>query len=213
MLLLFSPLFGAEYVEGVHYERIPFPTKTKDASKIEVVEVFSYGCIHCYRFEPNLERWRFTLPNDVIFRRTPAAFMPGWGRLAQAFYTAEVLGVLDKIHNPLFQAIHEHRLDMSNPSLLSRLFEQAAGINEETFKENFMSFETQRLIGQSSAAIRMYRVRQVPSLVIDGKYLVSNQGFEGGNAEMLDVADFLIKQRREERTVSPAPAASKTLEN
>ena len=212
-LVLFMPLVCAEYQEGIHYEPIPLPANIKDASKIEVVEVFSYGCIHCYRFEPTLESWRYKLSKDVTFRRVPAAFSPGWGRLAQAFHTAEMLGVLDKIHDPLFAAIHEHRLNMSDTSLLTRLFEQAAGIDEETFKGHFTSFETQRLVGLSSAEIRVYRVTHVPSMVVDRRYLVSNEGLEGGNAEMLDVVDFLIQQRRKERAASSSSAVNNATED
>ena len=93
--------------EGVHYERLPVPVDTADAGRVEVVEVFSYACIHCYTFEPYIEAWRAKLDDDVAFRRVPAVFSPQWGELARMFYAAEQLGVLEQVHGGIFEALHE----------------------------------------------------------------------------------------------------------
>ena len=63
-LLRLLPLLGlllmpfsntlAEYTEGIEYERLASPVPTVDANKVEVVELFWYGCPHCYRLEPHL---------------------------------------------------------------------------------------------------------------------------------------------------------------
>ncbi|MCE2437613.1 MAG: thiol:disulfide interchange protein DsbA/DsbL [Pseudomonadales bacterium] len=157
-IMLAGLAFADEFEQGVHYTKIPIPSKTLDPSRVEVVEVFSYACPHCYNFRPLLDAWKNRLPEDVAFRRVHAVFSPSWGRLAQAFHVAESLEALERIHVPLFEAIHEHRLDMSQTDLLARLFEQRAGVDKETFQSAFTTFETQRRVGESMAALRVYRI-------------------------------------------------------
>ena len=83
------------------------PTQTDN--KIEVLEVFWYGCPHCYDFEPHIENWLKDLPEDVEFRRMPGIFNKSWIAHAKAYFTAEKMGILDKIHSPLFTALHRER--------------------------------------------------------------------------------------------------------
>ena len=101
------------YVEGTHYEVIDIPVETgleaELPRKVEVVEVFSYMCVHCYSFDPLLERWEQDKSEQAVFNRLPAVFSPDWALVAQAFYTAEILGVTEQMHEPLFAAIHNRR--------------------------------------------------------------------------------------------------------
>jgi len=83
------------------------PTTSKD--KVEVVELFWYGCPHCYKFEPYVERWLKRKPKNVKFVRMPGVFRASWEIHARAYYTAEILGVVDKVHKPMFEAIHEQK--------------------------------------------------------------------------------------------------------
>ena len=97
----------AEFHEGKQYEVLATPIATQAANKIEVVELFWYGCPHCFHFEPEITAWLKKKPADVNFRRVPAVFDPRWVPHARAYFAAEALGVLDKFHGPLFKAIHE----------------------------------------------------------------------------------------------------------
>lgn len=98
-LLLTTPfsLFAAadsDYIEGINYERItpPLPGGTK--GKVEVRELFWYGCPHCDRFDPFVEAWLKTKADYIDFNHMPAVFNnPNWRLHATAFYTAETLGV------------------------------------------------------------------------------------------------------------------------
>ena len=112
--LLAAPLHAEEYVEGIHYERLPVEI-SPSGDAVEVVEVFSYACVHCFNFDPDIHRWQALQSTDVKFSRLPAIFNETWSLFAQAFYAAEVLGVADKVHTPIFEAIHERGILLQGP--------------------------------------------------------------------------------------------------
>ena len=99
----------ARFVEGEHYELIEPSVAVRDADKVEVVEMFSYACIHCYNFDTYVQAWKSKQADDVDFRAVPAIFNPDWEALAVAFYTAEALGVSDEVHERMFRASISNR--------------------------------------------------------------------------------------------------------
>ena len=185
----------AAYQEGRHYVRLPTPVETRDPDRIEVVELFSYGCIHCFNFDPAVERWLETVPDDVDFHRIPAVFNAYWAALAQAFYTAELLDVLGEVHTPIFEGVHVYRLEMNREQLLARLFERDADVEQEEFLRVFNSFGVQSRVRKADASTRMYRATGVPTMIVDGIYRIETD-MAGGQEQMLDVVDFLVEQER-----------------
>jgi thiol:disulfide interchange protein DsbA len=188
-----------EFEAGAHYEVLPIPVETATPGKIEVVEVFSYACGGCFGFDPVLQAWRQTLAGDVAFRRVPAVFRDDWKIFAQAFYAAEALGVGDKVHQPLFDAIHLRGLDLRDPKLLAGVFKDAAGVDEDEFIRVLNSFGVRSKTLQADAQGRMYRVTGVPTMIVDGKYRVYGGMLQGSNVRVLTVVDFLLDKIRSER--------------
>lgn len=200
-LCLGAPAMGQEddaapaYREGVHYLKLPVRVETRDPERIEVVELFSYGCIHCFRFDPAVEAWREEQPDDVDFHRVPAVFNAYWAALAQAFYTADLLGVMGQVHTAIFEGVHVYRQEMNRPELLARLFEREAGVEREEFLRVFDSFGVQSRVRKADASTRMYRATGVPTLIVNGAWRIETE-MAGGHDQMLDVADFLIERER-----------------
>lgn len=195
---------AAEFEEGVHYVELPVPVETRDPSKIEVVEVFSYACIHCYNLEPMVAAWRQTIPDDVDFQRLPLVsqrLVP----LAQAFYAAETMGVLDRVHMPMFAAIHEYGIDMSRREYIRRLFVRDADVDEDEFMRVFDSFGVQSRVRQADARGRMYRILATPSIVVNGRYVTESGrvGLQG----MFLVVNHLIERERAGRADAEASAS------
>lgn len=188
---------GETFVEGKHYERLPEPVRTADPSRIEVVEVFWYGCVHCFHFEPLIDDWKKTLPEDVDFHRSPAMWNPVMAMHAQAFYTAQALGVLDKMHGPLFAALNVDRKKLQSEGELADFFAEH-GVSKEDFTKTFNSFGVKSSVKQADARARSYRISGTPEMVVNGKYRVSART-AGGQAEMLKVIDFLLAQERAAR--------------
>ena len=193
---------AAEFEEGTHYRELPIAVETLAPGKVEVVEVFSYACIHCYRLEPVLSVWRRTLPEDVEFRRLPlvtARLLP----LAQAYFTAETLGVVEGVHLALFEAIHDHGIDMTQPQYIRRLFEREAQVGQEDFQRVFDSFGIRSRVRQADAQGRAYRVMATPTLVVNGRYIAEVPA-GGGMEGMFRVVDYLVEQERQAMQQEPS---------
>jgi thiol:disulfide interchange protein DsbA len=201
-LIRLLPLFGlfllpigtalAQYDEGTQYKRLVAPVPTVDASKVEVVELFWYGCPHCYRLEPDLSKWLKNKPANVVFVRVPGVFRPLWGFHAKVYYTAEVLGVLDQVHPAMFEAMHVQRRKMNSVDEVKALFAQY-GVTSEKFDNAFNSFAVDAKVRRATDLTRRYGLEGVPALVINGKYVTDGVMAHGHNG-MLQVTDYLISK-------------------
>lgn len=168
----------------------PQPVETTD--KIEVLEFFWYGCIHCYNLEPKLETWLKTLPKDVEFRRVPAVFNERWAHDASIFYAFEAMGLLDKLHRPFFDAIHRDRLRTDNWQNLSAWLEKQ-GVDTKKFETTVKSFGVQ---SKTKRAIRLttgYKIDGTPAMAVHGRYTVPSS--EG----MLGTVNQLVAQIRKQK--------------
>ncbi len=195
LLLAFSSsTMAAQYEEDVDFERLGQPQSTKSDSKIEVIEFFWYGCPHCNNFEPYLKRWKKGLASDVEVLLVPAIFRPEWEIHARAFYTAQMLKVLDKIHPAMFNAIHNMGKRMSSEAEIKQLF-MDNGVSERDFKRIFKSFAVESKVRKAKTMPRNYGVKSVPNIVVNGKFR-TNAGLAGNNVNVLKVADYLIREER-----------------
>lgn len=198
LLILLTPLMAsaqpAKFVAGTNYHVLETPVRTRDSGKIEVVEVFWYGCSHCYHFEPLIKQWKKGLAADVDFWNSPAMWNGAMKLHAQAFYTAEALGVAEKLHEPLFTTLVVERKRLANPDDIEDLFADY-GVDREAFKKTFKSFSVNSKVKQADARARSYKISGTPELVVNGKYRVTAK-LAGGQKQMLDVANFLIAKER-----------------
>ncbi|MFP6835090.1 MAG: thiol:disulfide interchange protein DsbA/DsbL [Pseudomonadales bacterium] len=200
-----APARAAEFEEGVHYQRLPVGVETRDDGKVEVVEVFSYACNHCKDFDPTLEVWRARQTDGVDFHRMPAIFNETYAVFGQAFYAADVLGVGEAVHTPIFRAVHERGVDLRDPSQMSALFHEVGGVSPDEFAQVFNSFGVRGRVQQADARARAYRISGVPALIIDGTFRVDGR-MAGSNTRMLEITDFLVAQRRAEKGLQAAQA-------
>jgi len=180
------------------YETLTPPQPTQDASKIEVIEFFWYGCPHCYAFEPLVRDWLKTLPAHVQFIRQPAIFSEVWGKHAKAFFTAEALGILDKVHDALFDAIQNQHRKLLTEEDLGKFFAEH-GVKEEDFRNAYRSFLVDTRMRQAEGMAARYGVTGVPALVVNGKYKI-NTTLAKTHENMLKIADRLIQQETAARS-------------
>ncbi len=180
------------YEEGTHYAVLPIPVKVREPGKIEVTEYFSYGCPHCYQFDPMISSWSNGLSDKVVFNRTPAIWNKDYQVYAQTYYTAEALQITDTVHGALFNAIQNQGKRLNDPKEMAVFF-AAFGIDPVDFARVYQSFGVKASLQQAEARGRAYRSSGVPAMIVNGKYRVEGQ-MAGGNAEMLRVVDFLINK-------------------
>lgn len=196
--LLLSPMVTTAepllYQEGVHYQLITPPVPTADASTVEVVELFWYGCPHCFHFEPLLSEWMKSKPAGVSFRRIPAIFAKQWEIHASAMYAAEALGSLEKLHRPLFDAIHtDNRRIFDEESLVQ--FASEVGIDATQFRQALNSPTVLAKVKLASNATRDYGIDGVPSIIINGKYRIT-ASMAGSQEDIIKVVNFLIAKEK-----------------
>ncbi|GAB6067285.1 thiol:disulfide interchange protein DsbA [Methylothermus subterraneus] len=187
--LLAGAVAAQEYVE------LNPPRPTADPTKIEVIEFFWYGCPHCFRFDPYLEDWLKSKPAEVAFRRQPVIFGPHWAPQARAYFTAEVLGVVDKIHKDFFDAMHVAKKPMASEEELAEFF-VAHGVDRQAFQSAFRSFAVDLKVRQAEAIAADYGITGVPSLVVNGKYAITGQTAKT-YAKMIEALKTLVERERQ----------------
>lgn len=197
-LLALLPLTvqSAKIIEGFEYKRIVPAQQTQAAAgQIEVVELFWYGCPHCYRFEPTLSKWLQSKPQDVVFRRIPAQLNKGWVIHAQAYYAAEALGVTDKMHHSMFEAMHKSKRKLKTVDEIAALFVEN-GISREKFDNAFNSFGVKTKMANARGMQQRYGAHSVPTIVINGKYRSDSTMAGGTHKDLINVVNFLINKER-----------------
>lgn len=185
---------AANYVEGQHYKVLANPTMARDPSKIEVVEVFWYGCGHCNHFEPTVQAWKKFLQADVDFRQLPAQFSRQWKIHAGLFYLTHALKVNDKVHQAIFDEIHKKRNPLLDKDDQKEFLAQY-GVSEADFDKYDDSFGVRRELKLADQLVRSWAISGVPAIIVNGKYMV-NASSAGGEEKIFDVVNHLIEQER-----------------
>lgn len=185
---------NAQWVEGRHYVVIEGGQPSPDG-KIEVIEAFWYGCPSCFSFEPHLNRWLETKGDDVEFKRIAATMSPSWRIHARAYYVAEVLGVVDEVHDKMFRAIHLERKRMNDVESIAALFEEHAGVSTEDFGDTYRGFGVERRMRAGDAQTRRYRMGGVPTVVVNGRYRTDATS-AGGYDKLAELIAFLVEKER-----------------
>lgn len=180
------------FIEGSDYERISQSVKTNQPDKVVVTEIFWYGCPHCFRFEPYVERWSVSLPEGVVFEQVPSSLNPRWTEHARAYYTFKVMGVLDQTHEAFFDALHLKRRRLNSVDTIAEWVGER-GLDEKAFREAYFSFPVETQIRKSAQKEKLYGHNGVPAVIVNGKYLVSGS-LAGSNERMIEIMNFLVAQ-------------------
>lgn len=190
---------AAEPMPGREFKVISPPLATpKD--KIEVIEFFSYGCNHCNDFHPIISKWAATLPKDVSFRRVPVSFNRAeWARLSRIYYALEATGDLAKLDTAVFLAIHEQRMVFKTDEAVVA-WAAGKGIDGKKFGDAMASFSMQSKVQRADQDATAARISGVPSLAVDGKFLVNNEA-ASSYEDLLRITDAVIAKARKERKV------------
>ncbi len=185
-----------KYQEGQHFNTLTSAQGTSSsAGKIEVAEVFWYGCSHCYNLEPVLSDWVKKLPADVSFVRIPVMWNPTNEIHGRIYYTAEALGKLDRITPAMFKAIHVENRPMTEEKDIQAFFEEN-GVSAADFNKTFRSFAVESALKRAKDLTVKYKVRGVPLLVIDGKYTTDGPQIRN-HQDLLAVTEELIQRERQ----------------
>lgn len=188
-------LTSTRFQLGTHYTRLsPVQPTSSSADRVEVAEVFWYGCPHCYDFEPYIARWEASKPAWVSFVRIPAVWNPAVRLHARAFYTAEALGKLEEMHTAFFDEFHRAGNPLSSEAALAAFFGRF-GVDEATFRDTFDSMGVQTRLQRAEELALRYRITGVPTIVVNGKY-VSGASSAGSYEALIELIDELAAAER-----------------
>ena len=204
--LLFSMTLWAQaapekYKEGVHYQKIPSPLRTISGDKVEVAEIFWYGCGHCYSFEPSIKKWEENKPAEVNLVKVPGSWKK---EHAKVYYVAEMLGIVDTAHGKVFDVMHNdpkfrpHQMLTKEKDIKN--FFVGLGVSEEKFEKEYNGGSVKMALNFADSNIRSLSKQMgavgvkvsTPSMVVAGKYYVTMNSDVPRFSHMLDVTDFLV---------------------
>lgn len=199
MLACGSSAWAADtVVEGTDYQLLSPAQATNNPGKIVVAEFFSYECSHCFAFHPVITAWASKLPKDVVFDRVPVSLgRAAWQPISQAFYALQAIDKLDQLDRLIFNAIHVQNVKLFDEASITS-FVAKQGVNAADFTAAYNSFSAKSNVLRAEQMMKAYRVQGTPALVVDGKYLVLNEGTRNYE-EWLARADKVIAKARADK--------------
>jgi len=184
-----------QYSAGEHFRRMTSSQGTSSApDKIEVAEVFWYGCPHCYDFDPVLDEWKTSIAPDVSFVRIPVIWNPTNQLHARIMYTAEALDILNEVHPAIFKALHQQGNTLTREEDIVAFFGEF-DVSEEQFREAYNSFAVSSAVKRAENLTRRYGVRSVPVIIVNGKYATDAPGIKTFD-DVISVTNELVARER-----------------
>jgi thiol:disulfide interchange protein DsbA len=193
-----------EITAGVHYRELAEPRRIR-GNKIEIIELFSYGCVHCFRFEPLLADWVRDNGDKIRFVRAPSMASRAWQPLARSYFTTEALGITEDVHMDLFRQIHNGGKIFSDKEEFADWFD-GRGTTRAEYLKTWDSPQVQNLVRSGDRMQRRAQVSSVPTIIVHGKYVISPTAQVGTN-RMLQVMDHLVASEIAERAADSADTA------
>jgi thiol:disulfide interchange protein DsbA len=186
-----NPAGEGRWVAGQHY-RVLNPTQPTSVApgKVEVLDVFWYGCGGCYALHPYMAAWKESKPEAAEYAQLPAALNPGWQPQARLYFATKALGLTDQTHSAIFREMHVNR------SPLNTLEQQVAflrgfGVSAADAQAALTSFGVDAELRAADVRARRYRLTAVPAVVVNGKYVISFDQ-AGGPEAVLELINYLV---------------------
>jgi thiol:disulfide interchange protein DsbA len=188
---------SADPQPNVNYGVLSQPQPVDADGRVEVIEFFWYNCPHCYALEPLIGPWSKKLSKDTQFKRVPAIFNDQWALAGRAYYALEAIGEVERLHRALFDAIHKDGLSITNEKAVAEWMGNH-GVDAAKFSAAYRSFAVESKLKRALQLTEAYQFKGVPTLAVQGKYIVVAGEHGASQAEMLSITDYLIGRARKE---------------
>ena len=190
---------AADWEEGVNYFKLAEPQPVVTGDKIEVRELFWYGCPHCYALEPFIENWaKNNKPKNAEYVLMPGIFQKASEFHARAFYAFQALGIVNKVHKDFYDEIHQRGNRIYTLDGLVQ-FVSKYGIGEKEFKDAFNSFAVDANVRNAERMFTAYGATGVPTIIVDGRYRAT-VGSAGGHEQLLQLINYLVAKAAKEHS-------------
>lgn len=189
----------AQAPTGKEFFPVTPPQQTENAARIEVLEFFSYGCIHCFRLHPFIKKWAANAAKDVDFKRIPITFdRPQMKPMAKLFYALEVTGEMARLDDDVFKAVHEENVNLATDKAVIEWVAKK-GVDVRKFTDAYNSFGVQSKVSRAEQLTKAYHVQGTPQVFVDGRYGVRNEGVAGYD-QIPVITGQLVDMARAEKT-------------
>ncbi len=192
MMVLFTATAFAQSEGAQQYTMLNPPQPTSTGKKIEVLEFFSYVCSHCYDLHPKLSAWQKSMPKDVQIDFVPVSFYPQWEPMVYTYYALAAMNKQKQLDDALYEAWHNKEPLYELDQIAD--FVAKHGVNRQEFIDDFKSFSIQSGVERSKQMTRAYQIEGTPTLIVDGKYVIT--GMEPDDA--IRVLNEVLKKVRKE---------------
>jgi len=203
-LLALACLAATSHAQGIRARqnieyRLIAPQPVESGDRIEVIDFFWYGCPACNAFQPELEAWVRRMPPDVALRRVPAILRDSWAQHAHIYYALEQLKEVERLHLKVYYSYHVEKLHMSKPEVMVE-WAAANGIDRKRWLDAYNSPAIDVKVERAKELSAVYTVEVTPTLVVDGRYLVSWDHAGHDARVMTAVLEDLIRLARQIRS-------------
>jgi protein dithiol oxidoreductase (disulfide-forming) len=186
-----APQSNARFVAGQHYRLLnPAQPTTVAPGKVEVVDVFWYGCGGCFAMYPYMEAWKASKPEVAEYVQLPATMSPGWQPHARLHYATRTLGISDQTHSAIFREYHVNRNPLNTMDSMIQ-FLSRFNVSESDARDALTAFSVDTQLRAADVRARRYQLSAVPAFVVNGKYVVS-VAEAGGPEGVLEVINYLV---------------------
>ena len=183
----------ADFQAGIHYQVINPAYNTNNDSEVVVYEFFGYPCPHCATFEPYMKKLEAEMPANAKLVRVPVVFGKQWQPFAQAYYTFEAMGIVDQVHGPMFEAIHQHKKQFRSIDEIAVWAASSFGVDKDKFLSTAKSFMIDGQIRKGMQMLQAMGVTSTPTLVTNGKFVPNNKALKSRN-DIITITQFLVNQ-------------------
>ncbi|OHX13847.1 thiol:disulfide interchange protein DsbA/DsbL [Chromobacterium sphagni] len=195
VLLAVSGMANAAIELGKDYTLLSTPQPVANPKKVEVIEFFSYHCIHCYDDDPAFQSWASKLPADVSFRKEQIVWQKSMEGFARMFATFNATGTFDKLHRAAFDAQIKQRVDLSDSKQFASWIKQQKGVDSGKLLQTYNSFGINAQVARATKITRDYQIQGTPTVIVNGKYVVVTSTPD----RMIQVMNELIAKARSEK--------------
>ena len=181
------------FVEGINYYRVASPAQLAPSSdgRVEVVEVFNYGCVHCFDFQPVLDAWSKTPEaRKARLAYLPAGFNPLFAVFARGYLIAQELGVAEQTHHGVYDQVWKQHFTVQTIDGLADLYAKL-GVNKGDFMKESNSFAIDAKSRQALQFLQRYGIDGTPTIVVAGKYRITGDS-AGSPEKIFAVVNYLV---------------------
>ena len=194
-----TPLSNQEVTADSDYREVDNPKSRRAGDPVEIVEFFSYRCIHCKNFDPLIEEWAAEQGDAITFKRSPVMYSPVDTMLGRTYLALEKEGALEDNHARIFRAIHDANRQFLTPEMMAD-YVDGRGVSREDFLRTFNSPSVRDAATRSERDVQRFIISATPMVLVGGRYVVSMQG---GQGRAIEVVDHLVKKIQAEESGTP----------